>query len=456
MKVIIFGTGKLYRSGRYNFSDMEIVAFADNDPAKWGTYLDGVPIISPDRISDYQYDYILLVTVYYKEIYEQLLQLGIAEETIIDREHPRILGARSVMKYEIPKADKTGRRILLVTHDLALTGAPLMLYNMAEILVRQGYRVELYSPRRGRLLYEFIKKGVSVSIFDGFAFDQQELKYYFGQYDMILVNTVVLHELVASLDLLHIPIVWWLHEEDDIYESYQIDLTGYDLQNVSVYGVSNRTIQSYCKYSGGKKIDKLVYGIAENNYAGKAKTKKEKVVFAMIGTVDRRKAQDVFADAIEAYWDTWKDHAEFWMIGKISDADRLKYGASGKVKIWGILEQSELMRLYSDIDVVVCPSRNDPLPVVLTEAMMNRKVCIASDMTGTAEYVKPYQNGLICKAGDAESLASAMQWVMQHRECLEEIGDRAYQIYEQNFSMQQFERNVLSIAARCLNRQEEE
>lgn len=76
---------------------------------------------------------------------------------------------------------------------------------------------------------------------------------------------------------------------------------------------------------------------------------------------------------------------------------------------------------------------------------MNKKVCIASDMTGTAEYITPYKNGLICKAGDINSLISSMQWVIDNRNRIDEIGEEAFKIYEKNFSIRQFENNILAI-----------
>lgn len=51
MKVVIFGTGKKFQQLKYRFrEDIEIIAFLDNDPAKWYQKLDGI-LILPDRKS---------------------------------------------------------------------------------------------------------------------------------------------------------------------------------------------------------------------------------------------------------------------------------------------------------------------------------------------------------------------------------------------------------------------
>lgn len=450
MKVIIFGTGELYRKNKEKFSKMKIVAFVDNDPDKLNSYIQGVKVIQPSMICQYRYDYILLVSKHYKEMKQQLLDLGIKEELILDREHTKVAGVRTITKYENVKCDFNNKKILLVSHSLSLTGAPLVLYNMAQILYQNNYNITIYSLKEEELLYDFLKDGISVSIFKDFDFDEEEVTYYFGSFNLIIVNTVTLYQLISSIKNLKTKIIWWLHEEDNIYNSYNI--IEKDLvcpSNILIYGVSERAIKSYYKYSNKQNIKKLTYGI-KYRLEKKKNNRRSKIIFAVIGGVDKRKAQDIFIDAISENWKRWSLYAEFWLIGSITKELKDEYEKMGKVKIWGALDHEELMDLYSDIDVIVCPSRNDPLPVVLAEGMMNRKVCIASDMTGTAEYIEPYVNGLICKAGDVDSLAENIQWVLEHKSQLEEIGERAFTIYEKFFSMSQFEKNVLDIVTEAL------
>lgn len=85
-KIIIFGTGrrldwlieyKCLRGG-------EIIAFCDNDEKKQGLYIDGVEIIAPSKIKDYEYDAIYISTIkFFDEIKLQLLnEIGVQEEKI--------------------------------------------------------------------------------------------------------------------------------------------------------------------------------------------------------------------------------------------------------------------------------------------------------------------------------------------------------------------------------------
>ena len=57
MRGIIFGTGKMYRQLKDRIrKDLEIVVFLDNDASKWEHKLDGIKIVSPEKICDYEYE----------------------------------------------------------------------------------------------------------------------------------------------------------------------------------------------------------------------------------------------------------------------------------------------------------------------------------------------------------------------------------------------------------------
>lgn len=85
-KIIVFGTGyQLERMiNRNYFTAYDIVAFCDNDRNKWGREYAGKRIISPDDISRYNYENIVITTkLYEKEIREQLVkEYGILDDKI--------------------------------------------------------------------------------------------------------------------------------------------------------------------------------------------------------------------------------------------------------------------------------------------------------------------------------------------------------------------------------------
>lgn len=449
MKIIIFGTGQLYKKYKDRLSFCEIVAFLDNDINKQGKILDGHLVDSPNNvfINNYHYDFIIILSKFYLEMREQLLRIGVPADRIIDKEHrcgfPQIRYVNELNAVDNLQLNKG--KILLVTHAMNYTGAPLMLYNMAKVLKRNQFEVCVYTEYWGELVMKYLQAGIHVHKFDDFAFSEGEIELYFSKYDMIVVNTVVLFRLITKLKSLQKPIIWWLHEEEDTYRTFHIekkDITRY--AHLHIYGVGNRAINAFRAVAGETAVKQLVYGIDHEENTNQV-VMKEKLTFAVIGFVCKRKAQNFFVQAVRENWHLWKDKARFVIVGDIAKDQRNEIEKGGIIQVTGAIDHDKMLEIYSAIDVVVCPSLYDPMPVVLAEGMMNRKICIASDMTGTAEFIEPYRNGLICKAGDVGSLSECIQWVIDHRDKMAEIGEQAYETYKNHFSMKSFEQNVMSI-----------
>ena len=87
-KIIIYGAGgtgrKFYNTlMSRNDKNTKILAFTDGDVVLWSTELFGIKIISPDEINNYDYDKIVVATLYYDEVISKLEnELGIPREKI--------------------------------------------------------------------------------------------------------------------------------------------------------------------------------------------------------------------------------------------------------------------------------------------------------------------------------------------------------------------------------------
>jgi FkbM family methyltransferase len=67
-RIVIFGAGRLGRAVllRLAGTDLEVVAFADNNPRAWGTTLDGLPVLSPDDAANkHAHDAAFVVAVWH-------------------------------------------------------------------------------------------------------------------------------------------------------------------------------------------------------------------------------------------------------------------------------------------------------------------------------------------------------------------------------------------------------
>lgn len=83
-KIIVFGAGNTAEkvSKYINKRTNVILCYADNDIKKHGKKLNGKEIIDPKFISSMEYDYIIIASIYWREIRKQMISLGVDAEKI--------------------------------------------------------------------------------------------------------------------------------------------------------------------------------------------------------------------------------------------------------------------------------------------------------------------------------------------------------------------------------------
>ncbi|MEK4711624.1 LicD family protein [Sporosarcina sp. FSL K6-5500] len=111
-KVIVFGASEGGRNYKEKQIDYEILAFVDNDKNKQGTTLEQISIIAPEYMVEYDYDYIVIASVFYKEIKHQLLnEVGINPSKV--KMAPKGLLKSSYRPFEDEETMKFARKSLL-------------------------------------------------------------------------------------------------------------------------------------------------------------------------------------------------------------------------------------------------------------------------------------------------------------------------------------------------------
>ncbi len=172
-----------------------------------------------------------------------------------------------------------------------------------------------------------------------------------------------------------------------------------------------------------------------------------KIRFITIGYIEWRKGQDLLLDVIESFPDELKEKAEFIMVGQKTSlmaqklTPRIENIAS--VSMPGTVLRDEIHKLLDSADVMICPSREDPMPTVCAEAMMHRVPCLVSDTTGTSAYIRNGYDGLIFKSENIDDLREKIIWCIDNQDILHDMGDKAFDIYQQFFSTEAFEDNLL-------------
>ena len=453
MKILIFGTGKYYIKNRSLLlsilDDDEIVAFIDNKIDTKKKFEDK-DIYNPLNISELSFDIILIMSLQnIKEMREQLLNLGISSKKIIPFEKYMAEKIHGEFHLYLNDTSSMEKSILIISTDFMYNGGTLAAIYAAMSLKLKKYNVWIAVPKiNKKLLKEVSSFGINIAICQKLPYLGNEELFFIKKFDITLVNVFQMIQSAIKISEFK-PVLWWIHEPSEIYKSYPhliADHSDVSIMNkINVVAVSEIAKKNFDSHFPFIIKDTMSYGIPDRyenlNYYNEHKN--QNLIFALIGGITIRKAQDIFLNAIRMLSINDRKNLEFWIIGSIGDNDyttkiRDMAAEIEQVKIWGTLTRNELEKIYPNIDVVVCPSLEDPLPIVMTEGMMYKKVCIASDSTGTSQYIENGINGLICKTNDVEDLMQKMKWCIDNRAKLNEIGNNARKTYEENFTLEKF------------------
>lgn len=459
MKVLLFGTGDYYNRCKGWFLKEDILALMDNSPEKRNTTIDGIKVLSPEDGIKLPFDVIVILSFYVRAMRSQLLDLGVQEKQIYHfYELYKIVDKRKMSK-PVRYFEKKQKKILLLSHDLTFGGPAIALFQAAEVFIKHGYEVVYGSMLDGPLRDKLAASGISVVVDENLMVNTMQETGWIVDFSLIICNTINFHIFLSERKK-DIPIVWWLHDSQFFYDGVdrqairKIEWSG--MKICSVGTVPEKAIQKILPQISS---DVLLYGVEDTwNKSVKEKNTKKKIKFVTIGYIEERKGQDILLQSLGEIPDELKRQACFYLVGQDSSmmAQKMKAETESMPDIFmtGTVGRDRICEILDEADVLICPSREDPMPTVAAEAMMHQVPCIVSDVTGIAEYIQNGMDGLVFRSEDIKELAEKIKWCIENREKLPGIGIRARKIYDTYFSMDVFEKNLLHVVDGMLSQEE--
>lgn len=456
-KIVVFGTGSYYREYKDELQAYDIVAFLDNDTEKQGRSMDGKIVLAPSECICVEFDYVFLLSRYDMEMREQLIGFGIASSKIVMLADFFRKSVWREYKVYAGGSCKTKTSVLIVSNSLSFTGAPIVLMNVARILQEEGYSPAFLSNADGKLRETISGMGIPVIVERHLEVFSYKLQDWIDRFDLIIVNTFLYHRALLNCDLAGKKVLWWLHEGENYYFDIQLGSRYREtVGNLTAAGVGPVACGAFEKVFGIRPRT-LLYGIDE---IPKVKTadSRDVITFAIIGSIIKRKGTDIFVDAVKKIDPSLREKARFLIVGEYVESEKLYYDAitnkiaesqsaipAISVSISDETDYENMKDLYSQIDVVVCPSRVDPMPVVAAEAMSLGKLCIVSDKTGTSRYIKNGIDGIVVDIDDTDAIVCAMETVIRNPDEIERMGRESKKIYQKYFSMDSFRNRLMNI-----------
>ena len=347
------------------------------------------------------------------------------------------------------------KTILLVTHELSLTGAPIALFNFTNRLKLLGYLPVIISPIDGQLTELFLNNGIPIIIFPE-IYTTNIINKIEPLFDLIIVNTIITYPIIKKLNNKSKPVIWWIHESSIVYSQITKLLLPRKLtKNIHIYSVGNHPKYVLHKVRSRYTINELLYFIPEpieiSNKLNMSDDSREFVKFAIIGTIAIHKGQDIVIEAIEKLPDEIRKKIVLYFVGNIFDKsiyakiEELVSKYPSNIVNLGVLTQKEIRTLYQNIDCLICSSREDSMPIVVTEAMMYSNLIICSENAGSAALIKQYNSGFVFQNNNSLELSELLTFVVQNHAKLDEIRKNARRTYDEIFSQEAFDRKIQKI-----------
>lgn len=347
----------------------------------------------------------------------------------------------------VAKALKKDKSVLLISHELSHTGAPLSLIFAAKILKNEGYSVAVLSLCEGKLLSEYEKLGIPCYV----TRTKGTIELLASLSNVVIVNTLVCYE-YYELCARVAPTIWWVRESPEILGSL-----GYCEEVLktakNVYAMSEYSRSQFLAYNDDIKVIKHGLDDCYREAQDKLKAPDDRIMFSFLGSYNQRKGIDVLLMAINKLPHEVIDHCLFFFAGNMHENDdyvaelRMLIDDKRKDKVIfhdSMTDRDELEDVFYKSSCFIVPSREEPTSRVVIESMMHGRPCIISDHVGSSYLIKE-DTGLIFSNGSSEELSSCIEKIYEKL-----LNDRTFyfkncrKAYIENNSVEQYAKNIIN------------
>ncbi|WP_315072957.1 glycosyltransferase [uncultured Clostridium sp.] len=348
------------------------------------------------------------------------------------------------------QAKENGKDILFISHELTRTGAPVVLKDMVRVALDRGDFPVVLCPVDGPLKNEFLEMGVIVIIDESLITEHWMFDHLARNFDLVVVNTLACSKAINLLSNSLPSVLWWVHEGSYAIDSLRNYIPNKVGKNIKVVCAGKYALEHFNKLNLNCKADVLNFGVSDKKIVEFQKAKNDKVRFLLVGTYEKRKGQDILVKAINLLEKKYMEKSEFIFIGNALEKDiynevKKLADQNENVKVYETLARNEVYNIYQESTCVISPSRDDPTPIVMIEAMMMSKICICSDNTGASRYIQNGKSGFVFRNKDVKDLAEKISYVIENNEHLDNIRIEGRKIYDEHFEMKYFDKKVNDI-----------
>ena len=301
--------------------------------------------------------------------------------------------------------------VLLVAHELTLTGAPHSLLRQARYLRAAGHEVRVWALSGGDLLERYVDEGFPPEmVADDLREIMGKLASESCRFDLAICNTIATYRCVEAMRRLRLPVVWFIRETHLLDEWIWLfpDFARLFRSMNCLYTVSEYAASIVGEYNPNVRIVRNSVADSFKEFTSPGAN----ASFGFIGSIIEPKGIDLL---VGAFLDVLREFpgVELHIAGETPTddlGDRLRDATRHVQSIhWlGPVRGEAKRRFFDLVDVLCMPSLDEPCGLSLLEGAMFGKALVATDRVG-ANYIVDERCGRVAKAGNKDSLAAALR-----------------------------------------------
>jgi len=337
-----------------------------------------------------------------------------------------------------------GPRVLFVSHETTLSGAPIQLVHLAGWLQERGWNILVTTPDHGPISEMLAARGVPTVVEPTLLTDltHEGLRERCREFDVVVANTIASWPAIRAARLEGKPSLWYLHET---LVAVRLIRTIREMASALTMAdlLVTPTRQTARIYRGLTEapIEVVPYGIPRP--ATISSQPNDKMRFLTLGSFEPRKGQDILAEAIGRLDAASRGRSRFKMAGRVLDEMfytelRSAVAEFPEVELIDALDHSDALRLLNETDMLVLPSRDETMPIAILEAMGLGKAVISTDVGGVREWLRDGMNGLLVEKENPEALAEALANCATDRELVDRLQAAGARTFERHFTLDRF------------------
>jgi len=183
------------------------------------------------------------------------------------------------------------------------------------------------------------------------------------------------------------------------------------------------------------KIEVVYNGVDFDKFLSYQKSDDQwKPVFGIIARLDKIKGHIYILEALRKLKKEGIKLPEFIFVGDGVERENLenfiKENNLSNVRFVG--ETLDIGQYLKQIDVFVFPSLSEGLGIAILEALVAKKLIIASSVGGIKELVKDGETGILVKPADINDLYKAIKWVLENKEDAIKLREKSFEWINKN------------------------